>query len=90
MDGERHLDGNSLGGTLWDLFGREMTGEEGGCGECGAVGLLGQLVVYRDAPGEVARCSSCGAVSIVVVPTPDGLRVTFESIRWVSVGAGNG
>jgi len=90
MDGERHLDGNSLGGRLWDLFGREMTDEEGGCGECGAVGLLGQLVVYRDAPGEVARCSSCGAVSIVVVPTPDGLRVTFESIRWVSVGAGNG
>jgi hypothetical protein len=25
-----------------------------------------------------------------VVPTPDGLRVTFESIRWVNVGAGTG
>jgi hypothetical protein len=85
MDDERHLDGNSLGGTLWELFGREMTDEEGCCGRCGAVSRLGAMVVYRDAPGEVARCPACGAVSMVLVRMGDELRVTFESIKWVGV-----
>jgi hypothetical protein len=88
MGEESHLDGNSLGGTLWELFGREMTDQEGCCGACGAISMLGALLVYRDAPGEVARCPACGAVSMVLVRTPHGMRVTFESIRWVRLLVG--
>ena len=37
-----HVDGNAIGGLLHDLFGREMTGEIGCCGNCGATNPSGQ------------------------------------------------
>jgi hypothetical protein len=91
MTDDTHLDGNSLGGLLKDLFGREMTHHRGCCDLCGSISHLGTLVAYRDAPGDVARCPNCGTVVMVAVSTPTGLRVNFESLRWVEVeeaGAG--
>lgn len=86
MTDESHVDGNALGGLFHDLFGREMTGERGCCGHCGAVGPLGALLAFRRAPGDVVRCATCGAVLLVAVATPTGMRVTMESIRWIEVG----
>jgi hypothetical protein len=81
----RHVDGNALGGLLWEVFGSEMTHQVGCCKGCGGVNALGALMVYRNAPGEVARCPSCGIVSMVLVRTPAGLRVTLEGVRWLEI-----
>jgi hypothetical protein len=83
MTDDRHLDGNALAGVLNEMFGREMTGELGCCGHCGAVNALGAVHVYLDAPGSVLRCPTCASVLIVIVNRPDGTRVSFESIRWL-------
>ena len=86
MTNDAHLDGNALGARFHDVFGLEMTDQRGCCAACGSVNVLGRLVVYRDAPGDVARCPTCGTVIMVAVATPTGLRVFFESLRWVEVG----
>jgi hypothetical protein len=77
MTDDTHLDGNSLGGLLKDLFGREMTHHRGCCDLCGSISHLGTLVAYRDAPGDVARCPNCGTVVMVAVsrrPAPADLK----------------
>lgn len=78
-----HLDGNSMGGLLQELFGQDMTTQLGCCGTCGAIRVLAEVHVYRDAPGDVMRCPSCGSVLLVVVSGDSGLRVTVESLRWI-------
>lgn len=85
MTDDYHLDGNAIGGLLLELFGREMTDQGGCCDHCGAVNPLGAVHVYVDAPGTVVRCPACQSVLIVVVEQPDGVRVSFEEIRWLQV-----
>ena len=85
IDDDRHLDGNSIGGLLREIFGREMTHELGCCGNCGAVNPLGATVVYLDAPGSVVRCPACGSVLVVAVALPTGVRVSIESLRWIDL-----
>lgn len=85
MTADTHLDGNSLGGLLHDLFGREMTEQRGCCGACGAINPFGAAMVYRDAPGDVVRCVSCGTVLMVAVSLPTGTRVTIQSLRWIEL-----
>lgn len=85
MTPDTHLDGNALGGLLFDVFGREMTDQLGCCDECSSVNAFGSLIVYRDAPGDVARCPVCGAVIMVAVSLPTRLRVSFGSIRWMEI-----
>lgn len=85
MIGDRHVDGNALGGLFHDLFGREMTGETVCCGVCDATGPLGSLVAYREAPGAVVRCLNCGSVLLVAVALPGRVRVSLEALRWVDV-----
>jgi hypothetical protein len=60
------LDGNAIGGQLYDVFGAEMTAATAVCASCGAAAAVAELVVYLRAPGTVARCRSCGAVLIVL------------------------
>lgn len=84
MDNERHVDGNALAGVFHDVFGREMTHECGCCSQCGAVNQLGAVHVYR-AAGDVLRCPNCGTVVMVIVPDASGMRVSFESMRWVHI-----
>ena len=85
MTDDRHLDGNALAGMLDELFGREMTDRHGCCGHCGSVNALGEVHVYLDAPGSVLRCPSCASVILVIVRHPDGIRISFESIRWLDI-----
>lgn len=87
MNDETRLDGNSVGGLLYEMFGREMTGQMGECANCGAVNALGAVHVYRDAPGDVMRCPACGYVLIVITPFETRYRVSFEAIRWIEVTA---
>lgn len=59
------LDGNAIGGLLYEVFGTEMTNAAGTCANCGATGPLAQTVVYLDAPGTVVRCRTCLSVLMV-------------------------
>jgi len=83
MNGDRHVDGNAIGGMLMELFGREMTDARSSCAACGAIHSIGALLVYDQAPGEVVRCPSCGAVMLVAIERPAGLRFSFAAVRWV-------
>jgi len=84
MDSERHVDGNALAGVFHEVFGREMTHECGCCSQCGAGSQLGAVRVYR-AAGDVLRCPNCGSVLMVIVPHANGMRVSFESVRWLRI-----
>jgi DNA-directed RNA polymerase subunit RPC12/RpoP len=86
MSDDRHLDGNSLGGLLYDVFGHDMTADFGRCANCGATNPLGATRVYLDAPGYVMRCPACQGVLMVVVETPRTRRVSFELLSWVDIG----
>lgn len=61
------LDGNAIAGTLFDVFGAEMTDANGTCASCGTASPLGELKVYLGGPGTVARCRHCDNVLIVLV-----------------------
>jgi hypothetical protein len=61
------LDGNAIGGLLFDVFGIEMTTATGVCAGCGASARVAELEVYLRAPGTVVRCRSCSGVLMVLV-----------------------
>jgi hypothetical protein len=65
------VDGNAIGGLLYELFGTEMTGAPSVCGSCGAARQVAELVVYLRAPGTVVRCRSCESVLMVFVTVHD-------------------
>ena len=61
------LDGNAIGGMLYNVFGREMTMAQAECGRCGARGPLAECEVYLGGPGVVVRCRSCHGMMMVLV-----------------------
>jgi hypothetical protein len=61
------VDGNAIAGTLFELFGAEMTDATGTCASCLEAWPLGELAVYPGGPGIVARCRSCDDVLMVLV-----------------------
>jgi phage FluMu protein Com len=60
------VDGNAIAGDLEACLHAEMTRASGRCEHCKAVSLVGELVVYLNAPSPVARCPHCGTVVFVV------------------------
>jgi hypothetical protein len=75
------LDGNAIAGTLFELFGREMTTVSGACAHCGAVALIAELRVYTRAPGPVVRCRRCGQVVFVVVDIRGETRINLDQFK---------
>jgi uncharacterized Zn finger protein len=75
------LDGNAIGGTLFEHFGTEMTTTIGRCAHCGTRAQVAELVVYMRAPGTVVRCRHCGNVVMVLVPIRGELRVDSSAFR---------
>ena len=61
------LDGNAIGGTLYEIFGGEMTTAKGKCGRCGTRGPLAECEVYLGGPGIVVRCRVCRNIVMVLV-----------------------
>ena len=74
-----HLDGNSIGGLLGDVFGRDVTDASGRCGNCGAENFVGALHVYR-AAGVVVRCPTCSAVLMRFVEARDEVWVDLAGL----------
>jgi len=65
------LDGNAIGGLLYEVFGMEMTAATGKCATCGLIGPVAEAVVYLKAPGTVVRCRRCNAVLMVFLRRAD-------------------
>jgi hypothetical protein len=61
------LDGNAIGGLLYDVFGAEMTTASTECAHCGASGIVAECEVYLGGPGAVVRCRGCRGVLLAVV-----------------------
>jgi hypothetical protein len=61
------LDGNAIGGLLWDVFGAEMTAAVSVCASCGDTRVVAELPVYLQAPSTVVRCRSCASVLMIFV-----------------------
>jgi DNA-directed RNA polymerase subunit RPC12/RpoP len=82
MTDDAHVDGNSLGGVLMEVFGREMTDTRGCCATCGSVNPLGAMLVYRSA-GDVVRCPTCGNVVVVVATIHQRTRIHLAGVSWL-------
>ena len=61
------LDGNAIAGTLFDVFGDEMTDVSGTCASCRVASRLGEMKVYLGGPGTVVRCRHCANALMVLV-----------------------
>jgi hypothetical protein len=79
-----HLDGNSIAGTLAELFGSEMTEALGVCGGCGAENFVGALHVYR-AAGIVVRCPDCDNVLMRIVEAPGRTWIDLRGVATLQV-----
>jgi hypothetical protein len=75
------LDGNAIGGALYEYFGDEMTAVVGSCTHCGTSGQIAELTVFMRAPGAVARCSSCGEVVLVLIDVREQLHIELTGYR---------
>jgi len=78
------LDGNSIGGVLESVFGRDLTEALGICGNCGAERYVGALHVYRGA-GIVVRCPDCEAVVLRVVEADDRTWIDLRGLATLQV-----
>jgi hypothetical protein len=67
---ENWTDGNSIGGTLRDVFSVDITAATGRCAACGNTGPLAEGRVFSHAPGLVLRCPACGKVLLRLAPRP--------------------
>jgi hypothetical protein len=81
------LDGNAIGGMLYDVFGREMTMARAQCGRCGARGPLAECEVYVGGPGVVVRCRLCHNIAIVLVEVREIIRVDLGGLRYLELPA---
>ena len=60
------LDGNTIAGILYQVFGGEMTTAQAECGGCRMRGPLAECTVYLGGPGVVVRCRRCHSIGIVL------------------------
>jgi len=74
------LDGNAIGGMLFEIFGGEMTMAQGVCGHCGARGPLAECEVYLGGPGVVVRCRVCHNVVMVLVEVREMICVDLGGL----------
>jgi hypothetical protein len=72
---EMRLDGNAAGGTLRELFARDVTAAIATCAGCGKAGPVGALLDYGVGMGVILRCPACDTAMLRIVRTPGWLRV---------------
>jgi Family of unknown function (DUF6510) len=67
------VDGNAAAGSLFEIFGVEMTAAPTECASCGNEGAMGTLLAFSEGPGIVLRCPACENVVLRIVETPDSI-----------------
>lgn len=78
------LDGNAIGGLLYEIFSTDMTAAVSVCGNCGATCQVAELAVYAHAPGTVVRCRSCDSVLMVFVKIHN--RICVDLLGLAALG----
>jgi hypothetical protein len=81
------LDGNAIGGTLYEIFGGEMTTATGKCGRCGTRGPLAECEVYIGGPGIVVRCRVCQHIVMVLVEVREMICVDISGLSDLEIPA---
>jgi Family of unknown function (DUF6510) len=81
------LDGNAIGGMLYQLFGGEMTMAQAECGHCGRRGPLAECEVYLGGPGVVVRCRVCHDIVIVLVEVREMMCVDLSGLSELELPA---
>jgi hypothetical protein len=82
------LDGNAIGGLLYDVFGAEMTNAIGVCAHCRARGPIAECLVYVGGPGAVARCRVCSSVVMVLVTVREVTCVDLMGLADIAPAQG--
>jgi Family of unknown function (DUF6510) len=77
------LDGNAVAGLLREVFALEMTASPTKCAHCGAVGALGTLLAFTQAPGVVLRCPGCEQVMLRIVETADAIYLEARGAAYL-------
>jgi hypothetical protein len=77
------VDGNAIAGTLYGIFGGEMTAAGSVCAHCGETRRIAELAVYLRAPGTVVRCRACEAIVMVFVEIRGVMCVDLRGLEWV-------
>jgi hypothetical protein len=73
LNDELTVDGNAAAGTLFEIFGVEMTAAPTECASCGNEGEMGTLLAFIEGPGIVLRCPACENVVLRIVETPEAI-----------------
>lgn len=84
VSGDQVLDGNVLGGPLSGIFTVDATTIVVQCIDCGWSGPLAQTRVYM-AASPVARCPQCGRVVLVIVSSPDAIRLDLSGLSSLQI-----
>ena len=79
------LDGNSLGGMMYELFGMEMTSTPAECASCGNTAAMGALLAFTQAPGMVLRCPACENIVMRLVETPDAIYLDARGAAYLRI-----
>ena len=82
---ERRLDGNAAGGMLAEVLAVDATTAVSTCAHCGQPALLGDHLVYADAPALVLRCPGCMQVVLRCASDAAGLRLEMSGVRLLRV-----
>jgi hypothetical protein len=77
------VDGNAVAGLLHEVFALEMTANPAKCAHCGAVGELGALLAFTQAPGVVLRCPACEQVVVRIVETTEAIYVDARGAAYL-------
>ena len=78
---EMKLDGNAIGGLWREIVAMEMTMAQGTFAHCCKVHMVGEVVVYLNAPGVVVRCPSCDQVQMKIVQGRGRYWVDMSGVR---------
>jgi hypothetical protein len=80
-------DGNSIGGTLRDVFSVDVTAATGRCAGCGNTGPLAEGRVFSHSPGLVLRCPACGQALLRLVRAPGRTWLDVRGLEYIELAA---
>jgi hypothetical protein len=83
LNRELMLDGNAVGGLLYDIFAAEMTATPSQCATCGNVAEMGALLAFTQAPGVVLRCPACENIVVRIVQTQDAIYIDARGAAYL-------
>lgn len=82
---EMRLDGNAAGGTLRELFSRDVTVAVATCAGCGAERPLGALLDYGHGMGVILRCPGCDTAMLRLVRARGFVRLDPSGISLLAI-----